>query len=279
MTMTQSSVCGSCLCFVPSRLTGKERDSESGNDYFGARYYASSMGRWLSPDWSAKIMPVPYAKLDNPQSLNLYAYVGNNPLSRFDPDGHCADHYKDGSCKVNVDPKTGDAGVKAGKQLEGVLNKYDKAINALGDKSKFDIKDSKGNVIGSLTGKEIKAVWNGTSFTVTSQTDFHNGGAGGGTAGTWHGDSFSGHSDLSPGAVSAYANAASARKEDSSVGLNTLTFHELGHETHFGEALTQQYPVTPTLSWPRERGASSAGSRMAGTVDAPFDCSIPGGCQ
>jgi hypothetical protein len=28
-------------------------------------------------------MPVPYAKLDNPQSLNLYAYVGNNPLCRF----------------------------------------------------------------------------------------------------------------------------------------------------------------------------------------------------
>ena len=34
--------------------TGKERDTESGNDYFGARYYASSMGRWLSPDWSAQ---------------------------------------------------------------------------------------------------------------------------------------------------------------------------------------------------------------------------------
>jgi RHS repeat-associated protein len=31
-------------------FTGKERDSESGNDYFGARYYASSMGRWMSPD-------------------------------------------------------------------------------------------------------------------------------------------------------------------------------------------------------------------------------------
>ena len=68
--------------------TGKERDAESGNDYFGARYYASSMGRFLSPDWSAKIEPVPYSKLDNPQTLNLYAYVGNNPLSRVDPTGH-----------------------------------------------------------------------------------------------------------------------------------------------------------------------------------------------
>jgi RHS repeat-associated protein len=267
------------LCSLQSLFTGKERDTESGNDYFGARYYASTMGRFMSPDWSAKEEPVPYAKLDNPQTLNLYAYVGNNPLSRFDPDGYCADHYKDGSCKVNVDPKIGDAGAKARKQLEGVLNRYDKAINALGDKSKFDIKDSKGNVVGSLTGSEIKAVWNGTSFTVTSQTNFGNGGAGGGTAGTWNGDSFSGHSNLSPGAISAYANAASDRNEAPMVGLNTLTFHELGHETHYGESLTMKYPVTPTISWPREYGASSAGSRIANTVGAPFDCSIPGGCQ
>jgi hypothetical protein len=42
----------------------------------------------MSPDWSAKQEPIPYAKLDNPQSLNLYAYVMNNPMTRFDPDGH-----------------------------------------------------------------------------------------------------------------------------------------------------------------------------------------------
>jgi RHS repeat-associated protein len=86
--MTLSSVCSLEACFSPSRFTGKERDAESGNDYFGARYYASTMGRWLSPDWSAKEEPVPYAKLDDPQTLNLYAYVGNNPLGRADDDGH-----------------------------------------------------------------------------------------------------------------------------------------------------------------------------------------------
>ncbi|MGH9596299.1 MAG: RHS repeat-associated core domain-containing protein, partial [Edaphobacter sp.] len=69
-------------------FTGKERDAESGLDYFGARYYASTMGRFMSPDWAAKAEPVPYSKLDNPQTLNLYAYVGNNPLSRVDPTGH-----------------------------------------------------------------------------------------------------------------------------------------------------------------------------------------------
>jgi len=73
---------------VASCSTGKERDAESGNDYFKYRYYASSMGRWLSPDWAAKEDPVPYATFDDPQSLNLYAYVRNNPLSRMDGDGH-----------------------------------------------------------------------------------------------------------------------------------------------------------------------------------------------
>ena len=89
MAMTQSAVCTTGVCFAPSRSTGKERDTESGNDYFGARYYSSDAGRFLTPDWSAKVEPVPYAKLDDPQTLNLYSYVGNNPLARADADGHC----------------------------------------------------------------------------------------------------------------------------------------------------------------------------------------------
>ena len=71
-------------------FTGKTHDQESGNDYFGARYYAENEARFMSPDWSAKVEPVPYAKLDNPQSLNLYTYMLDNPLSGVDPDGHCS---------------------------------------------------------------------------------------------------------------------------------------------------------------------------------------------
>jgi RHS repeat-associated protein len=73
------------------KFTGKERDTESGNDYFGARYYASTMGRWMSPDFNGTddyASPIPYADLSNPQTLNLYSYGGNNPLSNVDPDGH-----------------------------------------------------------------------------------------------------------------------------------------------------------------------------------------------
>jgi RHS repeat-associated protein len=67
------------------KFTGKERDTESGNDYFKYRYYSSSMGRWMSPDPSQ----LAHADPRNPQSLNLYAYVGNNPLDRVDLDGLC----------------------------------------------------------------------------------------------------------------------------------------------------------------------------------------------
>jgi hypothetical protein len=46
------------------------------------------MGRWLSPDWSDDQEPIPYADYDNPQSLNRYSYVLNNPLGSADSDGH-----------------------------------------------------------------------------------------------------------------------------------------------------------------------------------------------
>lgn len=73
---------------VSQKFTGKERDAESGLDYFGARYYGSALGRFTSPDWSDRPQPVPYADLRNPQTLNLYVYVHNNPLASADPDGH-----------------------------------------------------------------------------------------------------------------------------------------------------------------------------------------------
>ena len=75
----------------PSISTGKERDTESGNDDLLARYYANTYGRFITPDWSAKVMPVPYVVLGDPQSLDLYSYVRNNPLINVDLDGHDGD--------------------------------------------------------------------------------------------------------------------------------------------------------------------------------------------
>jgi RHS repeat-associated protein len=62
--------------------TGKERDNETGLDYFGARYLSAAQGRWTSPD-------EPFADQHpaDPQSWNLYGYVRNNPLISVDPQG------------------------------------------------------------------------------------------------------------------------------------------------------------------------------------------------
>jgi RHS repeat-associated protein len=67
------------LCPQNYKFTGKERDSETGLDYFGARYYSNGLGRWFSADWSATPVPIPYADMSDPQSLNLYEYVIDRP--------------------------------------------------------------------------------------------------------------------------------------------------------------------------------------------------------
>jgi RHS repeat-associated protein len=63
-------------------FTGKERDSESGLDNFGARYNASTMGRFMTPDPMLNS-----GKPWNPQTWNRYAYALNNPLAIIDPTG------------------------------------------------------------------------------------------------------------------------------------------------------------------------------------------------
>ena len=82
---------------VNKKFTGQYRDTEtqssampSGLDFFGARYFSAAQGRFTSPDWSEAPEPIPYADLSDPQTLNLYAYVRNNPLLKADIDGHCS---------------------------------------------------------------------------------------------------------------------------------------------------------------------------------------------
>ena len=68
---------------VRQKFTLKERDNETGLDYFVNRYYSSSQGRFTSAD----PIPMTSQRPPDPQRLNLYSYVRNNPLIYTDPNG------------------------------------------------------------------------------------------------------------------------------------------------------------------------------------------------
>jgi RHS repeat-associated protein len=70
---------------VRQKFTQKERDHETGLDYFGARYYASTEGRFTSPD-----KPFADQFQTNPQSWNTYSYVRNSPCNNLDVKGRCS---------------------------------------------------------------------------------------------------------------------------------------------------------------------------------------------
>jgi RHS repeat-associated protein len=73
-------------------FTGKERDAETGLDFFGARYYSGAQGRFTSPD-----QPLLAQEPANPQSWNLYSYGRNNPLKHVDPTGRWSCSYSGGN--------------------------------------------------------------------------------------------------------------------------------------------------------------------------------------
>ena len=78
------------------RFTGQQRDTESGLDYFQARYYSASQGRFTSADTFGGSIP-------SPQTLNLYSYVQNNPLAFTDPTGHRSEPLSDKGDQEKLD--------------------------------------------------------------------------------------------------------------------------------------------------------------------------------
>jgi RHS repeat-associated protein len=105
-------------CTQNYKFEGKERDTETSNDDFGARYYTFRLGRWLSADWSSVPAPVPYANLTNPQTLNLYAMVSDNPESFADLNGHCGQgapsepcHDEIGHGSTTIEGEVGSSGI------------------------------------------------------------------------------------------------------------------------------------------------------------------------
>jgi len=94
---------------ISQKFTGKERDAETGLDYFGARYFSGAQGRFTSPD--PKQFP---HGITDPQSWNKYAYTRNNPLRYVDPDGEDWQDYLKGAINAFTSNNTGVGRISSG---------------------------------------------------------------------------------------------------------------------------------------------------------------------
>jgi RHS repeat-associated protein len=110
------------------RYSGKERDDSTGLYYYGARYYAPWLGRWMKPD--------PAGTVDG---LNLYAFVGGNPVLYGDVDGTSKQKQKPTTpttptYKQSTDPTLLSL-MRASDEIvgESAVNKLDKGLEPKSD--------------------------------------------------------------------------------------------------------------------------------------------------
>jgi len=172
-TLSLGSPCQTPSYDTERHFTGKERDAESGLDNFGARYYGSSMGRFISAD----PFTVTPGRVVDPQQLNLYAYVRNNPLKHIDPTGMLIDA---AACKQDMKHCGNDW-----QKVQDIANQQDKNGNYLhpelhnelttlqNDSRTFVIENSKldAGTAGQFTITNFSA--DGKDFTrATLQLDF-----------------------------------------------------------------------------------------------------------
>lgn len=170
--------------------------------------------------------------------------------------------------------------------MEDSLNAADEFIDSVADDAVFGVTDSNGNIVETLTGAQVKDLWNNTKFELAPNTyDPGNGGAGGGTSPNYASDgSYTGKVTLTPKAVQAYADAARAIGLPASVGISTLIFHELGHTTPGGVSDTRianpriHQPDTPWGAR-REQRTNNRSRTMANIGRSVYACYLGGGCS
>jgi len=202
-------------------FTGKERDSESGLDYFGARYYGSSMGRMMSPD---PFIPFNLKRDDfqewisNPQHWNKYAYVLNNPLKFTDPTGMTETIY------YRLATNATDA------QKKFFNDNKDAILKAIGDKlNAAGIKDVVFRDAATLTSAQQNSIITnapkGVAMLSFADKSF----------GTWHPDSgtYGGSGGDNSAVLVGNLQAGNPNNSTLIFRIGEVSSHELGHDMGF----------------------------------------------
>jgi RHS repeat-associated protein len=134
---------------VRQKFTSKERDLDTGLDYFGARYYSSSQGRFTGPD----PLYIEMKRLPYPQAWNLYTYTRNNPVKYIDDTGlEIAMKCKiDEECKKTVDELNG----RKGGQFKTELNEG--KLRVVGEVDAKSLSKSERALYNAITSTERTA--------------------------------------------------------------------------------------------------------------------------
>jgi RHS repeat-associated protein len=146
------------------KFTSKERDAETGLDYFGARYYSNGLGRFTSRDPKM----ISNQRMIDPQQWNMYSYTRNNPLTYVDPDGRelvlANDLSKSDKDRIIKDLSAAyrkESGRAAVEQLKKSDIKYVLGTGKLPD-------TPKGSILGRTDPKHFKGTIDKNSGKVTS---------------------------------------------------------------------------------------------------------------
>lgn len=149
------------------KFTGKERDNETGLDLMGARYYGSALGRFITTD----PLYIEMHRLADPQSLNLYAYARNNPITLSDPTGLDVSFKCDTAANCNQAVK--DFNGRKGAQFKVQLGKNNKLNVVKGSVAK-NLSKSEKALLGAVNNKDYHATVNISGNTGQSEFGVHN---------------------------------------------------------------------------------------------------------